>query len=155
LQTVVEGLDICVDDELRINGQRVGVDGCHEDRRRTRLRIRNLAEGAGLEGRPQAGSEELIANLFVRQRGDLIGGAGSEVDRFLVLVEPDDDRLQHAACATVDRHDFARARRGEENAWQLLVFEEGLPQFDLVTFRHVHGGLEIDVINADDRHVPD
>ncbi|MNF96847.1 hypothetical protein D3C84_796530 [compost metagenome] len=69
---------------------------------------------------------------------------------FVIALEVDHHRLQHALLATMDGADHASPRRGVDHPWGFLVGEQWLTELDPVPHLHVHGRLHAVIVEADD-----
>jgi hypothetical protein len=130
------------------------IHGRDEERRRRRGRRRNPRIGSRAQSGPQSG--------FGEQRPHVVGRQGIERSprirrqRRLHLrpvggVDPDDDRLQRATVAAVDREHRAGRGRGEAYSRQLAVLGQwGAAQHEVADV-HEQRWLAADVIRSDER----
>lgn len=137
------------DDHHRIDRQRMRVDRGHEDRVRTRIDRRHLAERPRAQRGPQTRIDQVFADFLFVERIDLGVAIAREIDR-IVTVEIDHHRLQHALVTTMDGTDRARTGRGEYHARRLLVGKKDLTELHPVAHLNRHGRLHTVVVEADD-----
>ncbi len=149
LEACLEGFCLFGDDHRRIGRQGMRIDGCHEDGVRHRIDRRHLAERTRAQCGPQAGLLQVLAHLFAAQAFQLFGRVAREGD-FVIALEVDDHRLQHALFTAVHCTDDASTGRRVVNAFGLLVGKKDLPQLDPITDLHSHGGLHGRIVEADD-----
>ena len=160
LQAVLEGPVRPVEHDVDPRGQRLGVDGGHEDGARPRSRIGDAPERPLPNRRPQARLDQQLAHVVAAEPGGISARERGKPDRdaaaalLLVPAEGDDDGPEAAALPAVDRLDGAGGRRREPDAGPLLVLEQQLAPADVVTLRDVHGGPEADVVVGQQRHPP-
>ena len=57
--------------------------------------------------------------------------------------------MENAAFTAIDGPDDAGAGRGIDDFRELLVRKQHIPQLDLVTLSHFHGGLQANIIGAE------
>jgi hypothetical protein len=107
--------------------------------------------GMRLNGRVRnAVHRPVLSNAPRKTRRGGIGGA-VELRLYRLVLERDDDRLQHPPGAAIDRGHDAAARRGEDDSRIALVVKERLPDTDPVANLNRHSWLEADVVGTDRR----
>ena len=104
-----ERIGIGCDDDARVGSQRVCVHCRDEQRTGVRVRVGNLAERPRAQRRPQARSDEIVADGLTIEAFEFARAVAFEFDR-VVALELDHDRLQYAPLPAVDCGNGAAAR---------------------------------------------
>ena len=151
LQTSREVVGIGLDDQRRVSGQRLGIDGCDEDRAGHSINRRHLAERATAQRSPQARLQQVVAHRLGLKAGQLGCWVASKLQG-IVALQLDHHRLQHTLGATMNGTDHPGPRRGEMHARVVLVTEQRLAELDPIPHLHRHARLHAVIITAQQRH---
>jgi hypothetical protein len=150
-QAGLEILGMLGDDHDRVRRQRIGVDRGDEDRARTGLRVRHIAEWARAQCGPEPGGEQAVHNCVACKRDDLPCLICRE-ELFILSRPLDDDGLQRPAIAVGDRSDKAARRRGDFDHRTLAVLEQGLSEADPIPFVDQKPGHDPPIILTEKPH---
>ena len=153
-QAVHEVLGRLVDGAQRIRRQRVGVDRRHRDREGDGSRRGDAVVRAGPERGPQAGVAQQAGHRLAVQ---VIEFAAAVPGEFLlrVALDPDHQRLEHAALAAMDGGHDAGRRGCAGDPGVGAIAQHGLAEHDAVPDVHQRAEPESRVVAAQQADMAD